>query len=98
MVVGESRKSRRFREFKDSRDASCFRRSSNEGGCGTWTKNTNLNGLASFIMRNVPNNATSKRKREKSLCQTTKMSSENTEDVIVENTSLRNVERPLGSP
>jgi hypothetical protein len=55
---------------------------------GATSKNTNLKGLTSFIVRNVSNNVASEDRRAAVLTPRTITSSENTGDVIVENTSM----------
>jgi len=84
-VGGESRKSRRPFADADSRASASSCCASQKSR--TSSKNTNLKGLTSFIVRSAPKNKSAQGKQvSKSARATT--SSGNTGDVIVENTSM----------
>jgi hypothetical protein len=85
---GESRKSKRPLAVAESKALANFRRDSPWSGSGSTSENTNLKGLTSFIVRNVSKNVTSEGRRVALWTPMRITSSENTGDVIVENTSM----------
>jgi hypothetical protein len=88
MVGGESRKSRRPLAAAESKAPTNFRRVFSRRESMATSKNTNLKGLTLFIIRNVSNNVASESRRAAVFTPRTITSSENTGDVIVENTSM----------
>ena len=94
MVGGESRKSKRLFPVAGFKAFSNFRRVSSED---TVSKNTNLKGLTLFIVRSASRNAGSEGGGVTASAPTKITSSENTGDVIVENTSMTVVRRVVGA-
>jgi hypothetical protein len=82
MVGGESKKSKKPLVIAKSRAPTDSRRAP------PVSKNANLKGLTSFIACSVSNNVISESKRTASSSRMRIASSENTGDVIVENTSV----------
>ena len=97
MVGGELRKLREppaITESKTSSNSRCLSHwSPRQNSSRTGSKNTSLKGLTLFIARNVSSNAISEGKLAISSPPMIRTSSENTGDVMVENTSMRLVWR-----
>jgi len=85
MVGGEPRNSRRPFSVAESRASVSSRCASQKSK--TSSKNTNLKGLTSFIVRRASKNKSAQGKQVSKRARTT-TSSEKTGDVIVENTSM----------
>jgi hypothetical protein len=92
-VGGELRKSKSPLAITESKAPANFWCASLRDKRGAMSKNTNLKGLTLFIARSVSNSVTSEGKRAAASTPMRIASSENTGDMIVENTSMMMVWR-----